>query len=66
MSRHALIPEHHERATASPGAALAAGSGKRSGNKTVRILIMTVINVMLVNVRRVSVNERQRGSDGHA
>ena len=36
------------------------------GNKSMRFLIMTVINVILVNVRRVSVNERQRGSDGHA
>jgi hypothetical protein len=36
------------------------------GNKSVRFLIMTVINVMLVNVRRVSVNECQRGSNGNA
>jgi hypothetical protein len=44
----------------------AAVKDPRRGNKSVRILIMTVIKVMPVNVRRVSVHEGQRGSDDHA
>ena len=38
----------------------------RRGNKSVRVLIMTGIKVMPVNVRRVSLHEGQRGSDDHA